>query len=307
LGKYQKKTGVACLTISFEFLKQMQAAGITCMQQLVYAVTSGTIMEQAIGATAKLKNPAHRDNQEIPNAFKRYENVLEKDGEREQWGSLIDTFTLYPFLHAGYEETIYEYIPNPIDAAKGLQLERIRMALLTYGAADGCGHTSLVVWQGSLLFFIDSLLNGLDGAAERAFMIVCRSPDDVKRYLDYRFRVKKGFPVHEPEVEEKAKLEARAAAAAAKTKNADTQWGSGPYTKYQIELSFFKLIALGPVERVQGPRKRQSIEAAEQERDKATKAHPQSNAEDPTMLRKEIEEKDQVMVNRLLQEHQFRT
>jgi hypothetical protein len=30
-GKYQKRTGVACVTICFEFLKRMQAAGITCM------------------------------------------------------------------------------------------------------------------------------------------------------------------------------------------------------------------------------------------------------------------------------------
>jgi hypothetical protein len=159
------------------------------MQQLVYAVTSGKIMEEAIEATAKARKAAHRDYQEIPQAFKRYESVVEKDGEREQWGSLVDTFTLYPFLHAGYKKTIYEYIPNLIDPAKGLQSDRIRIALLTYGAADGCGHTFLVVWQGSLLFFIDSLSNGLDGASQRAFMIVCRSPDDVKRYLDYRFRV----------------------------------------------------------------------------------------------------------------------
>ncbi|GAQ90587.1 hypothetical protein KFL_006580170 [Klebsormidium nitens] len=135
-------------------------------------------------------------------------------------------------------------------------------------------------------------------------MIVCRSSDDVKRYLDYRFRVRKRFPVHEPEGEELAKLKAQAAAAAAaaaETENADLQWGSGPYTKYQIELSFFKLRALGPAER--GPRRqRQSIEAAEQERDKATEAQPQSNAEDPTMLRKEMQEKDRVMVN-LLQCH----
>jgi hypothetical protein len=130
---------------------------------------------------------------------------------------------------------------------------------------------------------------------------VCRSPDDVKRYLDYRFRVKKGFPVHESEGEEKAKLEARATAAAAKTKNADTQWGSGPYTKYQLELSFFKLKALGPAKRVKGPKKRQSIEAAEQKRDKATEAQPQNTAKNPAMLRKEMEEKDWVMVNLLVQ------
>jgi hypothetical protein len=177
------------------------------------------------------------------------------------------------------------------------------MALLTYGAADGCGHTFLVVWQGSLLFFINSLSNGLDGASQRAFMIVYRSPDDVKRYLDYRFRVRKRFSVHEPEGEELAKLKAQAAAAAAKTENAYMQWGSGPYTKYQIELSFFKLRALGLAERGSSPRRqRQSIEAAEQERDKATEAQPQSNAEDQTMLRKEMQEKDRVMVN-LLQSH----
>jgi hypothetical protein len=70
-------------------------------------------------------------------------------------------------------------------------------------------------------------------------MIVCRSPEDVKSYLDYRFRVKYGFPVREPEGKEKKKLEAVAAAAAAaaaaaqraaKRNNADTpesemQWG----------------------------------------------------------------------------------
>jgi hypothetical protein len=83
--------------------------------------------------------------------------------------------------------------PKLIDPAKGLQSDRIRLALLTYGAADGCGHTFLVVWQGSLLFFMDSLSNGLHRAAQRAFMIVCRSPEDVKRYLDYRFGVRKGF------------------------------------------------------------------------------------------------------------------
>jgi hypothetical protein len=175
---------------------------------------------------------------------------------------------LYPFLHPGYETTIYEYIPNLIDPAKGLQLDRIRLALLTYGAADGCGHTSLVVWQGSLLFFIGSLSNGLHGAAQRAFIIVCRSPENVKRYLDYRFRVRKGFPVHEPEGEEKAKLEALAAAAAAaaqeaaKKNDADTpsemQWGSGPYTKYQIKLSFFKLRALGAAEKGQGRQRKRA-------------------------------------------------
>jgi hypothetical protein len=115
------------------------------------------MMEEAVEATAKLRNHAHRDYQLIPKAFKRYENVLEKDGDREQWGSLIHTFTLHPFLHPGYETTIYEYLPKLIDPAKGLQSDRIRLALLTYGAADGCGHTFLVVWQGSLLFFIDSL------------------------------------------------------------------------------------------------------------------------------------------------------
>jgi hypothetical protein len=210
--------------------------------------------------------------------------------------------------------TIYEYISNRIVPAKGPQSDRIRLALLTYGAAEGRGHTSLLVWQGSLLFFIDSLSNGLLGAAQRAFMIVCRSPEDVKRYLDYRFRVRKGFPVHEPEGEEKAKLKARAVAPtaqkAAKTKDADTpeQWGSGPYTEYQIELSFFKLKALGPAERFQGPKKRQSIEAAkqaEQERDTAIKAQPQSNAEDSTMLRKEMQEKDRVMVNLLRSHHKL--
>jgi hypothetical protein len=63
--KYQKRTGVACVTICFEFLKQMQEAGITCMQQLVYAVTSGKIMEEAIEATAKARKAAHRDYQEM--------------------------------------------------------------------------------------------------------------------------------------------------------------------------------------------------------------------------------------------------
>jgi hypothetical protein len=202
--------------------------------------------EEAIQATAKEKKAAHRDYQVIPDAFKRFKNVLEKDGEKEQWGSLIDTLTFHRFPQAGQEETIYEYLPNLIDPTKGFQSDRIHIALLTYGAADGCGHTFLVVWQGSLLFFIDSLSNGLDGASQRAFMIVRRSPDDVKRYLDYRFRVRKRFLVHEPEGEELAKLKAQAAAAAAKTENADMQWGSGPYTKYQIELSFFKLRALGP-------------------------------------------------------------
>jgi hypothetical protein len=181
-GKYQKRTGVACVTICFEFLRQMQEAGITCMQQLVYyAVTSGKIMEEAIEATAKARKAAHWDYQVIPDAFKRYKNVLEKDGEKEQWGFLIDTLTLYPFPQADQQETIYEYLPNPIDPTKGFQSDRTRMALLTYGAVGGCGHTFLVVWQGSLLFFIDSLSNGLDGAFQRAFMIVCRSPDDVKR------------------------------------------------------------------------------------------------------------------------------
>jgi hypothetical protein len=225
------------------------------MQQLVYAVTSGQIMEEAIEATAKARKAAHRDYQVIPDAFKRYKNVLEKDGKKEQWGSLIDTLTLYPFPQAGQKGIIYEYLPNLIDPTKGFQLDRIRMALLTYGAADGCGHTFLVVWQGSVLFFIDSLSNGLHGASQRAFMIVCRSPDDVKRYLDYRFRVRKRFLVHEPEAEELAKLKAQAAAAAAaasETENADMQWGSGPYTKYQIELSFFKLKALGPKREVLG-------------------------------------------------------
>jgi hypothetical protein len=93
-GKYQKRTRVACVTICFEFLKQMQEAGITCMQQLVYAVTSGKIMEEAIEATAKAGKAAHRDYQVIPDALKRYKNVLENDGEKEQWGSLIDALTL---------------------------------------------------------------------------------------------------------------------------------------------------------------------------------------------------------------------
>jgi hypothetical protein len=72
----------------FEFLKQRQAAGITCMQQLVYAVTSGKIMEQAIGATAKARNPAYKDYQEIPDAFERYENVCWKRTGNENKGSL---------------------------------------------------------------------------------------------------------------------------------------------------------------------------------------------------------------------------
>jgi hypothetical protein len=214
---------------------------------------------------------------------------------------------LYPFLHPGYETTIYEYIPKPIDPAKGLQSDRIQLALLTCGAVGWCGHTSLVVWQGSLLFFIDSLSNGLHRAAQRAFMIVCKSPEDVKRYLDYRFRVRKGLPVREPEGEEKKKLETLAAAAqeAAKRNDADTpskmQWGSGAYTKYQIELSFFKLRALGAAEK--GQRKRQNIGPAEQKREKATElAQPQSNAEIPTMLRKELQQKDRVIEN-LLQSH----
>jgi hypothetical protein len=79
------------------------------------------------------------------------------------------------------------------------------------------------------------------------------------------------------------------------------QWGSGAYTKYQIELSFFKLRALGAAEKRQ--RKRQSIGAAEQEKDKATElAQPQSNAENPTVLRKELQQKDRVMEN-LIQSH----
>jgi chromosome segregation ATPase len=191
------------------------------------------------------------------------------------------------------------------------------LALVTYGAADGCGHTFLVVWQGFLLFFIDSLSNGLHGANQRAFMIVCRSPEDVKSYLDCMFRVRYRFPVREPEGKEKKKLEAKAAAAevaaaaaaaqrAAKRNNADTpesemQWGSEAYTKYQIELSYFKLRALGAAEK--GQRKRQSIGAAEQEKDKATElAQPQSNAENPTVLRKELQQKDRVMEN-LIQSH----
>jgi hypothetical protein len=163
--RYGKKTGVACVTICFKLLKRMQQEGITCMQQLVYFVTSGKMMEKAVEATTKLRNHAHWDHQLIPEAFTRYENVLEKDGDREQWGSLIHTFTLYPFLHPDYKTTIYEYLPKLIDPAKGLQSDRTRLALLTYGAADGCGHTFLVVWQGSLLFFIDSLSNGLHGAS----------------------------------------------------------------------------------------------------------------------------------------------
>jgi hypothetical protein len=307
--RYGKKTGVACVTIYFELLKRMQQEGITCMQQLVHFVTSRKMMEEAVEATIKLRNHAHRDYQLIPGAFERYENVLEKDREREQWGSLIHTFTLYPFLHPGYETTIYEYLPKLIDPAKGLQSDRIQLALLTYGAADGCGHTFLVVWQGSLLFFIDSSANELYGANQRAFMIVCRSPEDVKSCLDYRFRVRYGFPVREPEGKEKKELEAVTAAAAqraAKKNNADTpesemQWGSGAYTKYQIELSFFKLRALGAAEK--GQRKRQSIGAAEQEKNKATElAQPQSNAENPTVLRKELQQKDRVMKN-LIQSH----
>jgi hypothetical protein len=82
-----------------------------------------------------------------------------------------------------------EYLLKLIDPAKGLQSDKIRLTLLTYGAADGCGHTFLVVWQGSLLFLNNSLSNGLHGAAQRAFMIVCRSPEDVKSYLHYRFCV----------------------------------------------------------------------------------------------------------------------
>jgi hypothetical protein len=40
---------------------------------------------------------------------------------------------------------------------------------------------------------------------------------------------------------------------------------------------------------IKGQRKRQSIGAAEQEKDKATElAQPQSNAKNPTMLRKEL-------------------
>jgi hypothetical protein len=38
--RYGKKTGVACVTICFKLLKRMQQEGITCMQQLVYSVTS---------------------------------------------------------------------------------------------------------------------------------------------------------------------------------------------------------------------------------------------------------------------------
>jgi hypothetical protein len=141
---------------------------------------------------------------------------------------------------------------------------------------------------------------------------VCKSPEDVKRYLNYRFRVKKGFPVREPKGEEKAKLEARAAAAAAaaqeaaKGNDADTpskcSGAVGPM-KYQIELSFFKLRALGAAVRGQGQRKRQSIEAAEQQWNKATElAQPQSNAENPTTVKKELQQKDRVMEN-LLQSH----
>jgi hypothetical protein len=121
--------------------------------------------------------------------------------------------------------------------------------------------------------------------------------------------------VHEPEGKEKKELEAVAAAAAAaaaaaqraaKRNNADTpesemQWGSGAYTKYQIDLSFFKLRALGAAEK--GQRKRQSIGAAELEKDKATElAQPQSNAENLTVLRKELQQKDRVMEN-LIQSH----
>src|SRR6476469_1028119 len=36
-------------------------------------------------------------------------------------------------------------LPNLIDPAKGPQSDRFRMALLTYGASDGDGHTFLVV------------------------------------------------------------------------------------------------------------------------------------------------------------------
>jgi hypothetical protein len=144
-------------------------------------------------------------------------------------------------------------------------------------------------------------------------MIVCRSPEDVKSYLDHRLCVRDGFPVREPEGKEKKKLKAVAAAAAAaqraaKRNNADTpeskmQWGSGAYTKYQNELSFFKLLlqALGAAEK--GQKKRQSIGAAEQEKDKATElAQPRSNAENPTVLRKELQQKDRVMEN-LIQSH----
>jgi chromosome segregation ATPase len=58
---------------------------------------------------------------------------------------------------------------------------------------------------------------------------------------------------------------------------------------------------LGAAEK--GQRKRQSIGAAEQDKDKATElAQSQSNAENPTVLRKELQQKDRVMEN-LIQSH----
>jgi hypothetical protein len=69
------------------------------------------------------------------------------------------------------------------------------------------------------------------------------------------------------------------------------QWGSGTYTKYQIELSFFKLRALGAVGK--GQRKRQSIGEGQSNRTCST---PEQR-KNPKMLRKELQQKDRVMEN----------
>jgi hypothetical protein len=70
-------------------------------------------MEQAVDATAKLGHHAHRDYQETPKAFTRYKNVLRKDGDQEQWGFLIHTFTLYSFLHPSYKVNHLRVHPKP--------------------------------------------------------------------------------------------------------------------------------------------------------------------------------------------------